>query len=521
MRLLRRSKPGEFSFSRNFVGNDTIPPYTILSHTWGADTTEVTFEDLRNGTGKDKPGYEKIRFCGEQARQDNLEYFWVDTCCINKADFTELSEAINSMFRWYRNAARCYVYLSDVSSPAFNTNEESNPRPWESDFQKSRWFTRGWALQELLAPTSVEFFSRERKRLGDKRSLKQQIHEITGIADSALQGAALSQFSVDERLSWIERRQTKLKEDKAYSLLGIFDVYMPLIYGEGEKNAFKRLRTSVQMVKEDQECIQHLRLTDPRDDKKRIEETKGGLLEDSYLWILEHSDFQQWRNGQQGQLLWIKGDPGKGKTMLLCGIINELKKSMAKTELLSYFFCQATDSRINNATAVLRGLIYMLVDQQPSLVSHIQKKYNHAGKALFEDANAWVALSEIFTNILQDLSLNIIYLIIDALDECVADLPKLLDFIVQNLSVSPRVKWIVSSRNWPNIEERLERAGHKVRLCLELNAESISAAVNIYIRYKVPQLAQRRKYDDKTRDAVLDHLFLNANNTFLWVALVC
>jgi hypothetical protein len=267
MRLLRRSKSGEFSFSRNFIGNDIIPPYAILAHTWGADTTEVTFEDLTNGTGKDKPGYEKIRFCGEQAGQDDLEYFWVDTCCINKADFTELSEAFNSMFRWYRNAARCYVYLSDVST------NESNLRPWESDFQKSRWFTRGWTLQELLAPTSVEFFSRESKRLGDKRSLKQQIHEITGIADSALQGAALSQFSVDERLSWIESRQTKREEDKAYSLLGIFDVCMPLIYGEGEENAFKRLRTSVQMVKEDQECIQHLRLTDPRDDKKHIEET--------------------------------------------------------------------------------------------------------------------------------------------------------------------------------------------------------------------------------------------------------
>jgi hypothetical protein len=98
-------------------------------------------------------------------------------------------EAINSMFRWYRNATRCYVYLSDVSSPSFDTNEECNPRPWESDFRKSRWFTRGWTLQELLAPASVEFFSRERKRLGDKSSLKQQIHEITGIPDSALQGA--------------------------------------------------------------------------------------------------------------------------------------------------------------------------------------------------------------------------------------------------------------------------------------------------------------------------------------------
>jgi hypothetical protein len=388
MRLLLRSNSGKFSLTKDLVGDDIIPPYAILSHTWGVDTEEVTFEDLTNGTGKDKPGYEKIRFCGEQARQDDLQYFWVDTCCINKANYTELSQAINSMFRWYRNATRCYVYLSDVSSPAFDTNEELSPRPWELVFRKSRWFERGWTLQELLAPCSVEFFSQEYKRLGDKRSLKQQIHDITGIADSALRGAPLSQFSVDERLSWIKHRQTKLEEDKAYSLLGIFDVYMPLIYGEGGENAFKRLRASVQMVKEDQECIQHLRLTDPRDDKKRIEENKGGLLEDSYCWILDNAEFQRWRDDEYSRLLWIKGDPGKGKTMLLCGIVNELKKSIAKTDLLSYFFCQATDSRINHATAVLRGLLYLLVDHQPSLISHIRKKHDDAGKDLFEDANA-------------------------------------------------------------------------------------------------------------------------------------
>ena len=522
MRLVRHSNSGEFSLTEDFVSKDTIPPYAILSHTWGADAEEVTFEDLTNGTGKDKPGYKKIRFCGEQARQDNLQHFWVDTCCINRADFTELSEAINSMFRWYRNATRCYVYLSDISSPAFDTNEESSLLPWESDFRKSRWFTRGWTLQELLAPSSVEFFSRESKRLGDKRSLRQQIHEITGIADSALRGAALSEFSVSERFSWIERRQTKREEDKAYSLLGIFNIYMPLIYGEGEENAFKRLRTSVQVVKEDYECIQHLRLTDPRDDKKRIEETKGGLLEDSYHWILEHSDFQQWRNNQQSRLLWIKGDPGKGKTMLLCGIVNEINNSKAKTDLLSYFFCQTTDARINNAAAVLRGLIYLLVDQQPSLISHVRKKHDHAKESLFKDANAWVALSEIFTNILQDLSLNSTYLIIDALDECVAeDLPKLLDFIVQKSSVSPRVKWVVSSRNDTNIERRLRFDDFGTRLSLELkeNAEQVSRAVSAYIDYRLSELAEIQ-HDKLLRDSVREKMQRKANGTFLWVSLV-
>ncbi|KAM3067045.1 hypothetical protein ACMFMG_011824 [Clarireedia jacksonii] len=270
-----------------------------------------------------------------------------------------------------------------------------------------------------------------------------------------------------------------------------------------------------------QACLADLRPTDPRHDKKRIEDTKGGLLEGLYNWILENSDFRQWRNDQQSRLLWIKGDPGKGKTMLLCGVINELGRSRAKSILLSYFFCQATDSRINSATAVLRGLIYLLVDQQPSLISHIQTKYDQAGKTLFEDTNAWIALSEIFMNILQDPSLDYVNLIVDALDECVADLPKLLDFIVQTSSISPCIKWIISSRNWPNIEKTLDTATQKLRLCLELNEKSISAAVATFIQFKVKWLAKRNKYSNDTQEAVQLHLTLNANGTFLWVALVC
>jgi len=239
MHLIERNNDDKFSVTKDF--GDDIPWYAILSHTWGADTEEVTFKDLIDGTGIDKAGYNKIRFCGEQARRDGLQYFWVDTCCIDKSNSTKLAEAINSMFRWYQNAAKCYVYLSDVSSPAFDTNDESSQLPCESALRESRWFTRGWTLQELLAPGSVEFFSREGNRLGDKRSLERLIHEITGIAVPALRGTPLSQFGVDERFSWAENRQTTRKEDKAYSILGIFDVYMPLIYGEGSDNAFTRL----------------------------------------------------------------------------------------------------------------------------------------------------------------------------------------------------------------------------------------------------------------------------------------
>ncbi|KAI9780438.1 MAG: hypothetical protein M1839_006712 [Geoglossum umbratile] len=244
MRLLECKNAGVFSLTKDLIGND-IPQYAILSHTWGADVEEVTFEDLVKGTGESKAGYRKIRFCGGQAAYDGLQYFWVDTCCINKSNNTELSEAINSMFHWYRNAARCYVYLSDVLSPASDSNDKYNQLPWESAFRKSRWFTRGWTLQELIAPVSVEFFSKDWEKLGNKKSLERHTHEITGIPVKVLQGSPLSNFSITERMLWADKRETTREEDKAYSLLGIFDVYMPLIYGEGRDNALTRLRGEI------------------------------------------------------------------------------------------------------------------------------------------------------------------------------------------------------------------------------------------------------------------------------------
>jgi hypothetical protein len=242
MRLLELKSNGELNLTKNLINN--IPSYAILSHTWGEDDEEVTFKDLAERSGERKAGYRKIQFCGEQAARDNLRYFWVDTCCIDKSNNTELFEAINSMFRWYRDATRCYVYLADVSTNGHEKIDASS-RLWEPAFRRSRWFTRGWTLQELIAPPSVEFFSLEGKPLGDKKSLERQVHEITGIAIQALQGNALSEFSVAERMLWAETRKTTQEEDKAYSLLGIFDICMPLIYGEGVKSAFRRLRGEI------------------------------------------------------------------------------------------------------------------------------------------------------------------------------------------------------------------------------------------------------------------------------------
>ncbi|RYO76815.1 hypothetical protein DL762_009689 [Monosporascus cannonballus] len=258
-------------------------------------------------------------------------------------------------------------------------------------------------------------------------------------------------------------------------------------------------------------CLSDLRSTDPRYDKKRIEETKGGLLRDSYLWILTHDDFRRWRDDPDSRLLWIKGDPGKGKTMLLCGIIDELMNQNAHTEqtantthLLSFFFCQATDDRLNNATGVLRGLIYLLADQQQPLVSYIQKKYDGAGKALFEGPNAWFALRDIVIQMLQDPDLPDTTLIIDALDECETDLPLLLHLITEAPPRS-RIKWLLSSRNRIDIEQRLRPDHSRARLSLELksNADHVSHAVDAYIDHcisEIPAVQDNIQLQTQVRD---------------------
>ncbi|KAF1957576.1 HET-domain-containing protein, partial [Byssothecium circinans] len=244
MRLLKLSGDDEFSFTKDILDENEIPRYAILSHTWQEDQ-EVTFDEFSNYENKSKAGYDKIRFCAQQAKRDGLEYFWVDTCCINKADAVELQDAINSMFRWYQQASQCYVYLADVPIKKRKAGYENFQYTWEPSFQQSRWFTRGWTLQELLAPHSVKFFSKEGTRLGDKKSLERQIHEITGIPLRVLQGAPLHDFSKEDRLSWSEGRHTTRKEDRAYSMLGIFGIFMLPNYGEGEENAFRRLHKEI------------------------------------------------------------------------------------------------------------------------------------------------------------------------------------------------------------------------------------------------------------------------------------
>ena len=243
MRLLHFTEKGDLIVTK--FPNNKVPTYAILSHTWGrGEDDEVTFEDMAAGTGKQKPGYEKLLFCGQNAKDDDIHHFWVDTCCIDKTNVNELTTAINSMYKWYQNAERCYVLLSDVS--VYSRANPAVHEDWQPAFRNSRWFSRGWTLQELIAPKIVFFFSKDHVRLGDKYTLRGLISAITGIGDEAFIGRRdISEFSIEERFSWAENRDTTIEEDKSYCLLGIFNVFLPLIYAEGRINAERRLRREI------------------------------------------------------------------------------------------------------------------------------------------------------------------------------------------------------------------------------------------------------------------------------------
>ena len=229
-------------------GNGEIPPYAILSHTWGDQ--ELTLADMRGPreVAKTKRGFAKIENSCAVAAADGFDYIWNDTCCINKASSAELSEALNSMYRYYQEAEVCYAYLEDVEAKhsPFSPAMEDYP-----ELAKSRWFTRGWTLQELIAPTIVVFFDKGWKEIGTKSSLREAVSQITGIPTEVLLGELdVSTASVAQRMSWAATRQTSRMEDQAYCLMGLFGINMPLLYGEGEK-AFLRLQEEIMKVSSD------------------------------------------------------------------------------------------------------------------------------------------------------------------------------------------------------------------------------------------------------------------------------
>lgn len=277
------------SYTLSEFSDDKIPRYAILSHTWGGDKEEVSYSDLISNPkllehiDQERLGVIKIRGSCQRAKSDEFDWLWVDTCCINKSSSAELTEAINSMYNYYERSERCHVYLADVG----NEFDVWSPTPAKSStkstvvcFRSSRWFSRGWTLQELLAPRDVVFYSKDWDPLGVKssadmnsESLHELLSQITGIDVKVLQNLQdVSSVSIAKRMSWAARRETTRIEDRAYSLLGIFNVNMPMLYGEGKK-AFVRLQEEIMNDLDDQTLFAWESTSDPDLDRGLLAES--------------------------------------------------------------------------------------------------------------------------------------------------------------------------------------------------------------------------------------------------------
>jgi hypothetical protein len=536
MRLLYYDRE-KLSLTKDLTGAH-IPLYGILSHTWGPDSDEVTYQDIIKGTGKDKKGHEKIRFCAEKAKQDGLRHFWIDTCCIDKTNSAELTEAINSMFRWYKNAARCYVYFTDVSAAEYEISGLS--LPWEPKFRKSRWFTRGWTLQELLAPISVHFFDKNGIFLGDKTSLHPQIHEITGIAISALRGDPLSSFDIEERFSWAEARQTSREEDRAYSLLGIFGVFIPPIYGEGRENAVRRLRNEIEVnrlgdLEEVSTSMKRVR----DNGEETLHEVKRARLEQLTLretverraildwltpvdycpqqhdfirrrqqgtgqWLLNHPGFKEWLQGGK-KTLFCPGIPGAGKTILTAIVVEHLINWYHNDPNIgiAYIYCNFRRNNEQKLEDLLASFLRQLTESLPSLPKAVTELYErHKSKRTRPSTDELSKALQLVA-----MLCSRVFVLADALDECQTSNGCRVRLIDEIFSLQRRygVNIFMTSRFIPEITDKFEKS-----CWLEIRAskEDVERYLEDHIRQSSSTVQKMQKEIKTTISDAVDGMYV-------------
>ncbi|KAF3187759.1 hypothetical protein TWF225_003998 [Orbilia oligospora] len=278
------------------------------------------------------------------------------------------------------------------------------------------------------------------------------------------------------------------------------------------------------------EFLQYLDATDPRNDKARYEATKDELIEKSYSWILCDPSFKAWALNNEKPVIWVSGGAGKGKTMLTMGIIESLERRSSEfhqrlVNSVTYFFCQATDNRRNSAAAVLKCILYHLIlsDKDDILVRYLKEEYDKSGPDCLSGPNAFYVLQRVFFKIFHDQIFEGLYFLVDALDECTDGLTELLNFVSRSMMLpgSSKIKWFLTSRNRPDIEERLDSKDFLRRISLEENNTQITAAVNDYINEKITHLSKAKRYSAEVFEQIQKILQERAEKTFLWIHFAC
>jgi hypothetical protein len=536
MRLLQRQANGSFSLV-NHEGT-SIPPYAILSHTWSENNEdEVSYDDMRNETGTTKSGYAKLKFCAEQAAKDGLQHCWVDTCCIDKSSSAELSEAITSMFRWYKNSAQCYVYLADVTTREEQVDHETPDHEapnvtWVSDFQTSRWFTRGWTLQELLAPRVVLFFSRDGRLLGDKSSLEQHIHDVTSISISALRGASLDSFSVEERMSWARSRTTKREEDSAYSMLGIFGVSMVPIYGEEKAAALRRLQREIREAAQDEHVFldneereEAVRSYQRQELMKSLQFDQIGARDATIKnahaktckWLLQKSEHIEWLDSTRLPIhhgfLWIKGKPGTGKSTLMKFALGQARESTNKNVVIAFFFNARGAILEKTIMGMYRSLLLQLLEKVPKLQCTLDSLSLLSLTVIKDYQWTRYSLEDQLQQAVLSLEETPVICFIDALDECEQwQVRSMLSFFehLGELAVSSGRSFRVclSSRHYPEVTIR-----RGISLVLE-GQEGHNQDINNYLESAL------RIGDSASAQKIRNDLQEKSSGVFMWIVLV-
>jgi hypothetical protein len=523
MRLLQQDEHGTLSFTDILY---EPPPYAILSHTWGRAEDEVLYDDIGNGTWKEKEAHDKINFIANRAREEHLQYFWVDTCCIDKRNDAELAAAIRSMYRWYKNSAVCYVYLSDVS---IGKRDRDGTAVWLQNLQRCRWFRRGWTLQELIAPARVEFYARNHQYIGSRTELSREIHQITKVNVDALNGRPIEEFSLVVRRQWAHGRETTVPEDSAYAMMGLCGVVIIPCYGEDKDQAWKRLDREVR--KQWGENALDRRTTDEeaRRDTMMEQLRFGGLdansstikpaLRGTCEWIIKHPAYLAWRNKAtqlRNSFLWVRGKPGVGKSVLMRYLHRSISRESRLQDICISFHFNARGERLEKTLiGMYRALLVQLLSEQPDLQVVLDKtRYLN-----LENETTMRELHRLFRAAVTMLKDKQLFCFIDALDECREPGPVVQQMIydfqdVANEAVEDGVAINVcfASRHYPTIDiptelqiilEQIRDHAHGLQQYVQSQRFSVGLGALATIPAPVQQIIVEK-----------------ANGVFLWAVLV-
>ncbi|KAK6427225.1 hypothetical protein LTR81_000570 [Elasticomyces elasticus] len=495
-----------------------VPIYIIASHRWKAGT-EVMIEDVENRRNTKKSGYEKIEGFARYIKKHvpEVQWLWIDTCCVNQSSSVEVDEAVNTMFRWYSNADACLAYLADVHSADDQV-----------EFEASEWFHRGWTLQELLAPYVVVFLSQTWDVIGHKGgsgctrsgfnvstgpSLEAQIASITGIPECVLNNYDQSnKFSTEERLTWMACRETTRDEDTTYSLLGVFGIRMRLSYGEGSESARRRLLVKVAKATEREDSLtKTMRWLAPPDPWVNHALARKYYEAETGVWMLQSSQYLKWKTGPSAHL-WLYGSAGCGKTILCSTIVDDVRLHCETTRNagLAIFYFSFSDSQKQTTDSLLRSLVAQLGHREPA-TSMLLQAYNKPDRSL-------PRTDELEKIVLTALTAyDEVFLVFDALDEC-PETDEIRQNVLEQLERlskrSTNCKMLVTSREVRDIRESMGRLGAEPT---SIVPGFVDGDIRKHIARQLSCDPRLHRLDSSMKALIESHLSQSADGMFRWV----